>query len=735
MEIFKMYPDTLAIEFEYVDMLILNISAKEYENPNSIVNLTKKLLDKLDISKLLNWLEIDTHFEMCSKSTNNEDTETESDSFLFTLTSDKLKDVTVARKLVHKIFDKFAELEQAYIGVTPSDIDDTLKEGDVVSAETVPEPKKEVKVRNRVPDNLTKWLTDITYKVSKNEVVLIGREKELERMAQVLSRKKKRNVCLLGEAGVGKTTIVEGLATKMLKTEDKNLKGKHILELDLSAALAGAKYRGDFEDRINKCLSFITENKDLILFLDEIHSIVGAGAAEGAMDTATILKPILTNERIQLIGATTYAEYKSTIERDKALARRFQLVSIEEPTKEQTVEILKGTKKIYEDYHNVLIDDSIIYKVIDLADRYLVDRNFPDKAFDIIDESCVLSKRESNTFEVTEHSVLSVVANMARIPITKLTESDSERLNKLSDSLKARVLGQEEAISAITRTIRRNRLGISEGNRPIGSFLFVGTTGTGKTELAKALASEWFGTEKALLKVDMSEYMEKHSVAKLIGSPAGYVGYEDGGALTQKVKAHPYSVVLFDEVEKAHPDVLNILLQLLDEGVLTDAYSGLVNFKNTIIILTSNIGATEVKKTKCVGFGNTQVEEKREDTYKSAVKDYFKPELLNRLDNIIYFNELNNDVTTDIVNKLMTDLTQRIEKLGYTLEYTEDVVKYIVEGGYNRDYGVRELKRFIINNIENKIADTIIDGVDSTKPIKLIYEDNELKVVQEINVA
>lgn len=580
-----------------------------------------------------------------------------------------------------------------------------------------------------VPKDLSMYLTDLTTKALEEKTVVFCREDEINRVVQVLQRRNKRNVCLLGEAGVGKTTIVEGLATKIVEGDvPDDMKGRHILALELSAMLAGAKYRGDFEDRLQRALNFVESQKNAIVFIDEIHTIVNTGAAEGAMDAASILKPLLTKSDIQIIGATTFAEYKATLERDKALARRFQNVAVSEPTKEQAQTIVLKSKAQYENYHDVKIGEDRVSQIVELADRYLPDRHFPDKAFDVLDEACVRAKRDK-VEEITENHVMEVISIISRIPITKIQESDIEKLNALEDKLKANVLGQDDAIRNIVRAIKRNRVGISETNKPIGSFLFVGTTGTGKTELAKALAREWYGTENALIKVDMSEFMEKHSISQLIGSPAGYVGYEQGGSLTQKVKTQPYSVVLFDEVEKAHPDVLNLLLQLLDEGVLTDTYSGKVNFRNTIVILTSNIGATDAATVKTVGFAQQETTA-RTDVFKNAVQKYFKPELFNRIDSIVYFNDLQTDVVKDIAYKILDELKERVKKVGYKLEYTEEAVDYLIKGGYSKKYGVRELKRYIASNAESKIADKLIDGVKQDSVLLINCVGNEL-VIEE----
>ena len=578
-----------------------------------------------------------------------------------------------------------------------------------------------------VPTQLSTYLTDLTVKVQKNNVEVFNRDNEINRVLEVLQRKRKRNACLIGEAGVGKTTIVEGLATKFTKNEvAKDMQGKHILELNISAMLAGSKYRGDFEKKAEDCLKFVESRNDCILFIDELHQILGAGGAEGAMDMASIIKPTLTKDKFQIIGATTYADYKATIEKDTALARRFQRIAVVEPTAVQTIDILNKAKASYEEYHHVKVPAERVKEIIRLADRYMSDRNFPDKAFDILDEACVKAKRNDQK-SITSDNIMEVVATISRIPITKLKESDTERLMQLEEHLNANVLGQQEAIKSVTRAIKRNRVGISEGTRPIGSFLFVGSTGTGKTELAKALSREWFGTEKALIKIDMSEYMESHSVSKLIGAPAGYVGFEEGGALTQKIKTQPYSVVLFDEVEKAHKDVLNLLLQLLDEGALTDAYSGRVDFRNTIIILTSNIGATDVSTVKSIGFASNEAE-KREDTYKKAVQSYFKPELLNRIDSVIYFNDLETNVIENITDKLLNELKDRVSKIGYTITFTDDVKSYLVKGGYSKKYGVRELKRYIATTVESKVADTLIEGVKKKAKIQVECIDGEVKV-------
>jgi ATP-dependent Clp protease ATP-binding subunit ClpA len=678
---------------------------------------------------------------------------------------------------------------------------------------------------------------------------VIGREKETERIIQIIARRTKNNPCLIGEAGVGKTAIVEGLA-KILTFGDipETLKNKSIFSLDLTAMLAGAKYRGDFEDRIKACIEEVVNAKNIILFIDEIHTIVGAGAAEGAIDAANIIKPQLARGELQIIGATTISEYRKNIEKDSALERRFQPVYIDEPTQEETFSILSGLRKNYEDFHGVVINDDTLRLAVSLSTRYIHDRFLPDKAIDIIDEASSRAKirrykdisENSKTFGKTEHlkpsandssskqaieiaknyrrlaglgnetseqaneiaakgyrqfqstdtatggnfrglgasahtgrgtsagnsrdlyqnhadaqrqykesvhtgklknesknsslrassgtpnrecencgltlktevtgsDVASVVSYWTGIPVLKITLPESEKLLKLESDLGERILGQSEAVSAVAKAIRRNRVGLKDPSRPISSFLFLGPTGVGKTELSKALSCLLFDHEDALIKVDMSEYMEKHAVSKLIGAPPGYLGFEEGGQLTEKIRRRPYSVLLFDEIEKAHSDVLNILLQIIEDGTLTDSQGRRVDFKNTLIIMTSNIGADLIVNTKRVGFNSSEPENIKKDVI-SELKKHLKPELVNRIDDIIIFNKLDKKDLKGIAKKLLEDLTTRVQALGVNFKYTEETLEFLAGTKDTNQYGARPLKRKIVETIENVLSQSILEG-------------------------
>jgi len=603
---------------------------------------------------------------------------------------------------------------------------------------------------------------------------VVGRDEEIRRVIQILSRRTKNNPCLVGEPGVGKTAVVEGLATRIVAGDVPfTVQNKRVLTLDLSGMVAGSKYRGEFEERIKKVLKEVTEDGNIILFLDELHTIIGAGGAEGAIDASNIMKPSLARGEIQLIGATTIAEYRKYIEKDAALERRFQPVTVEEPTEEEAVRILEGIKGKYEAHHHVTITPEAVEAAVRLSSRYINDRNLPDKAIDLIDEAAasarlhamdapdkakeisdkireldwemekairveafaqmaeikkkqdalvkkqerLLKKREKreeeNTLSIGENEIAEVVAQWTKIPVQKLAEKESERLLKLEKTLHKRVIGQEEAVIAVAKAIRRGRVGLKDPNRPIGSFLFLGPTGVGKTELSKALAEAMFGSEDAMIRVDMSEYMEGHSVSKMIGSPPGYVGFEEGGQLSEKVRRNPYSVVLFDEIEKAHPDVFNVLLQVLDDGHITDSKGRKVSFKNTVLIMTSNAGAQRIVDPKNLGFATEKSETKDYEKMKSnvmeEVKRSFKPEFINRIDDIIVFHQLNNENMKEIVNLLASNLYKRCEdQLGIHLTITAALKEHLVKKYADNKMGARPLKRAIQSVVEDALAEEIL---------------------------
>ena len=603
---------------------------------------------------------------------------------------------------------------------------------------------------------------------------VVGRDEEIRRVIQILSRRTKNNPCLVGEPGVGKTAVVEGLAARIVAGDVPfTVQNKRVLTLDLSGMVAGSKYRGEFEERIKKVLKEVTEDGNIILFLDELHTIIGAGGAEGAIDASNIMKPSLARGEIQLIGATTIAEYRKYIEKDAALERRFQPVTVEEPTEEEAVRILEGIKGKYEDHHHVQITPEAIEAAVRLSSRYINDRNLPDKAIDLIDEASasarlsaldapdkakeiadrihemdqemerairmeafdqmaeikkqqdalvkkydrLMKKREKqeagNVISIGENEIAEVVAQWTKIPVQKLAEKESERLLKLEKTLHKRVIGQEEAVTAVARAMRRGRVGLKDPNRPIGSFLFLGPTGVGKTELSKALAEAMFGSEDAMIRVDMSEYMEGHSVSKMIGSPPGYVGFEEGGQLSEKVRRNPYSVVLFDEIEKAHPDVFNVLLQVLDDGHITDSKGRKVSFKNTVLIMTSNAGAQRIVDPKNLGFATEKSETKDYEKMKSnvmeEVKRSFKPEFINRIDDIIVFHQLNNENMKEIVNLLASNLYKRCEdQLGIHLTITAALKEHLVSKYADNKMGARPLKRAIQSVVEDALAEEIL---------------------------
>ncbi len=624
---------------------------------------------------------------------------------------------------------------------------------------------------------LAQYSRDMTALALENKLdPVIGREREIKRVIQILSRRTKNNPCLIGEPGVGKTAVVEGLAQRIASGDvPLTVQNKRLVTLDLSGMIAGSKYRGEFEERIKKVIKEVSEDGNIILFVDEMHTLIGAGGAEGAIDASNILKPSLARGEIQMIGATTITEYRKYVEKDAALERRFQPVNVDEPTKEEATEILKGIVSKYEEHHKVSITPEAIKAAVDLSERYINDRNLPDKAIDLIDEAAsavrlrtmgvspkvkeieetirntdieienalknsdfiragelnkqqnqLLSKLTrvknaekkkelSSGFAVNENDIAEVVAEWTRIPVKKIAEKESEKLLKLESVLHKRVIGQEDAVKAVSKAIRRGRVGLQDPNRPIGSFLFLGPTGVGKTELSKALAEAMFGDENALIRVDMSEYMEGHSVSKMIGSPPGYVGFDDGGQLSEKVRRHPYSVILFDEIEKAHPDIFNVLLQVLDDGHITDSKGRKVSFKNTILIMTSNVGAQRIVDPKKLGFGAGSDAKKDYEDMKSGVmeevKRLFKPEFINRIDEIMVFHTLNEKEMMDIVTLLSQNLSKRCKsQMDINLTISPAVKKYLVTKHSDAKMGARPLKRAIQQTIEDAMAEELLKG-------------------------
>jgi len=605
---------------------------------------------------------------------------------------------------------------------------------------------------------------------------IVGREKEIERVVQILCRRTKNNPCLIGEPGVGKTAIAEGLAQKIVEGNiPEILKDKRVVTLDLSAMVAGAKYRGEFEERLKKAMDEIRKAGNIILFIDEMHTIIGAGAAEGAIDASNILKPALARGEIQVIGATTLDEYRKHVEKDAALERRFQPITVGEPTKEEAIEILKGLRDKYEAHHRVKITDEALEAAVRLSDRYITDRYLPDKAIDLIDEAASRvrlraftepeelkdmqeqleklvkekedairnqefekaakirdreqelrhnlekaknnwhQKKQTSTDRVTEDEIAEIVSLWTGIPVRRLAEEETERLMKMEGILHKRVIGQDEAVKAVARAIRRGRVGIKDPKRPIGSFIFLGPTGVGKTELSKALAEALFGDENAVIRIDMSEYMERFAVSRLVGSPPGYVGYEEGGQLTEKVRRKPYSVVLFDEIEKAHPDVFNILLQILEDGRLTDSQGRVVDFKNTVIIMTSNIGARLITEPKRLGFTPTTNSiadnyEEMKNNVMSELKKTFRPEFINRVDEIIVFHPLTEENLKDIVSLMINNLASRLKQSDITIEVTEAAKAFLAKKGYDPVFGARPLRRSIQNMIEDRLAEEMLEG-------------------------
>ena len=650
--------------------------------------------------------------------------------------------------------------------------------------------------------SLDEFGTDLTLAAQEQRLdPVVGREKEIERVIQILARRTKNNPVLLGEPGVGKTAVAEGLAIRIVNNEVPDiLEDKKIIQLDMGLLVAGTKYRGEFEERLKKIMDEIRQAGNVILVIDEMHTLIGAGAAEGAIDAANILKPALSRGEIQVIGATTLDEYRKYVEKDPALERRFQSVIIDEPSIDETIQIIKGLRPKYEEHHKLIISDDAIVASTKLSSKYITDRFLPDKAIDVLDEASskvrlkashmspeskeldkelralikdkedairnqeferasqlrddeadlkerirevsdkVKEEQEANKPVVTEEHVAEVISTMTGVPVTKLTESEGEKLLKLEDILHARVIGQHDAVVALSKSIRRARVGLKSPNRPIGSFIFCGPTGVGKTELAKALAEAMFGAEDNMIRVDMSEFMEKHSTSKLIGSPPGYVGYDDGGSLAESVRKKPYSVILFDEIEKAHPDVFNIMLQILDDGRLTDSKGRHINFKNTVIIMTSNVGASMIQNTSKLGFTTASDEkkdryEKLKDTVNEELKRAFRPEFLNRIDDIIVFAHLSKEEIRQIVDLMLKDLFKRLEERGLKTFVTDEVKDFLAKDGYSENYGARPLRRLIQRKIEDILAeeiltnkyhegDTIVLKMDHEKE-KIVFERQE----------
>ena len=651
--------------------------------------------------------------------------------------------------------------------------------------------------KGSVTPALDQYSRDLTQMAAEGRLdPVVGRDREITRLIQILSRRTKNNPCLVGEPGVGKTAIAEGLAQRIIAgIVPDTIRDKRLVVLDLSGMVAGSKYRGEFEERIRKVVDEVRENQGILLFIDELHTIIGAGGAEGALDASNILKPSLSRGELQIIGATTLEEYRKYIEKDAALERRFQPITVEEPSEEETYEILKGLRPYYERHHKVEILDEALEAAVKMSVRYINDRFLPDKAIDLIDEAAskvqlsgyqastdseelsreiqeILQEKEGaiksgnltlakeyqqkqkeaeakleqlhakeekksrrRSGKVDEKAVASIVSDWTKIPVQRLTEGETRRLAQLEKELHKRVIGQEEAVHAVSQAVKRGRVGLKDPNRPIGSFLFLGPTGVGKTELSKALAQAVFGSEQAMIRVDMSEYMEKHSVSKLIGSPPGYVGYDEGGQLSEKVRRNPYSVILFDEIEKAHPDVFNILLQVLDDGHITDAHGRKVDFKQTIIIMTSNAGAQAIVEPKQLGFISTKDEKKDYEKMKSGVMEevrrLFKPEFLNRIDEIMVFHTLNKEEIRKIVTLLLKSLEERcMEQMDIRLNVTNSAVDYLAEAGFDAKYGARPLRRAIQSKIEDRLANELLEGkIKRGDQVQVQYRNKEIRFI------
>ena len=680
--------------------------------------------------------------------------------------------------------DSYAIRYLRALGVTPQTIADHMsaslenqQQGGFENNGSAPSAEGDSKALDSFSRDLTK--------AAKNGEIdpVIGRDEEIKRIIQILSRRTKNNPCLIGEPGVGKTAIAEGLALKIANGEvPEHLRDKRVVALDLTGMIAGTKYRGEFEDRIKNAIDEVKKSKNIILFIDELHTIIGAGAAEGSADAANILKPSLARGDFQVIGATTLEEYRKYIEKDAALERRFQPVKVGEPSEEDAIEILKGLRDRYEAHHKVKISDEAIEAAVKLSSRYIADRYLPDKAIDLVDEAASKVRLNALTYpneikdleaeleqlesektaaineqdferaaqlrdeqkniseqlekaksgweestketdhEVSAEDIAAIVSAWTNIPVVELTREESDRLLNMEKILHERVIGQDEAVSAVSRAIRRGRVGIKDPKRPIGSFIFLGPTGVGKTELCKALAQAMFGDENAMLRLDMSEYMEKHTVSRLVGSPPGYVGYDEGGQLTEAVRRKPYSVVLFDEIEKAHPDVFNMLLQILEDGRLTDSQGRTVDFKNTIIIMTSNVGARRITEhANALGFDGNNDAKKDVDVRElvlGELKQVFRPEFLNRVDDIIVFNKLTKPEIEQIARLMLNTLTKRLESLGVKISFTDKAVEKIADEGFDDTYGARPLRRAIVTNIEDKLSEQMLEpDFDSTKPI------------------